>query len=564
MEKKHLSDVLDTKTITQSAKRKFCILAGVGAGKNTFIEEELKGAGNILYISSRRAKVDEILTNEDCKEKIDWNKLCDDIVSTTNYGVEMMVKNEKFSGSGIREPLEHFDYIVVDEAHSLYTDSTYTDAPFHIIKLLDYVEKNYSRIKIVLMTGTPEPLMEYLNRNDYEIIDKRSECINVMPKHIEVIPLKTAVEYIRNLPDTQKTVYYSNSASGLVKGEKCLLNKITSNEKSETSHITKEEVTFCMSDKSIVKYKQYYKGLEEECLKLKKHIVEHKQLPNDKRILLTTATLREGINIIEDDVKIAFCESHVLTDIQQFAGRIRNGLDTLYIIEDAQQHIKTCDEMKFADMEVFLSCINNKKPSSNMIDHINYFFKGWVMNSDSSFLYNKKNYKKEDLELYKLFMDGNFSPYHAAGEACKVFIDLIEKKFNYIRLNNLTSEFEAYYSKYREERRLFANYSGKLWEERLSSFAKENNIIYAVNKRNFERYIDLDKLDAYLREQEGKIFENDNKRNELLETLRELLFLQPNCQAATISKRLKELGRPYELKMVQSKRGKRCWKLVKI
>ena len=196
----HLSDILDVNEIIQSTKRKFCIISGVGSGKNYFVEHKLRNAGNILYISSRRAKVDEILTNKACNEKINWD-----------YGIEMMVKNEKFCITGIRDTMAHFEYIVVDEAHSLYTDATYTDSSFHVIKLLEYAEKNFPKIKIILMTGTPEPMEILLKQGDYEIIDKRDECINVMPKRIVIIPFETAIRYMRNLPDEEKTIYYSNS-----------------------------------------------------------------------------------------------------------------------------------------------------------------------------------------------------------------------------------------------------------------------------------------------------------------------------------------------------------------
>lgn len=71
---KYLSEVLDVSQITKSSKRKFCIISGVGSGKNYFVENILRGFGNILYISSRRAKVDEILANQDFDERIDWRK----------------------------------------------------------------------------------------------------------------------------------------------------------------------------------------------------------------------------------------------------------------------------------------------------------------------------------------------------------------------------------------------------------------------------------------------------------------------------------------------------------
>lgn len=219
MENKHLADVLSAETILNSSNNRICIYAGVGSGKNWFIENILINHGNILYVTSRRAKVNEILMEQVCHEEITWTKETGDIVTTTNYGIEKLVMNEKFSNN-FAKVMEHFDFIVIDEAHSIFSDATYTESSFHVNAFIEYVATTYPSKKVILMTGTPEPLKTIESK--YKILDFRDKCINVVPKTIRVIQKQNAIQHLTSIPKNQKTVYYGNSASKLVKGSKSI------------------------------------------------------------------------------------------------------------------------------------------------------------------------------------------------------------------------------------------------------------------------------------------------------------------------------------------------------
>ena len=498
------------------------------------------------------------MTNALCNEKINWNNEFNDIVSTTNYGIEMLVKNEKFSVTGIKKVVEHFEFVVIDEAHSLYTDATYADSPFHVQKFLEYIEKGYPNIKIILMTGTPEPIGEFLKKNHYEIIDKREECINVMPKRIEVISFKDAVQYMRTLSETEKTLYYSNSATGLVKGKRSILKKIIEKKESAVSNVTEEEIALCMGRDSISKLKEYRDDLEQECQGLKDYVIKNKKLPDNKKILLTTSTLKEGINILDASIKVAFCESHILSDIQQFAGRIRKGLDTLYIIGDNKQFIKKDDEIRQAEMELFFDI-----SPGEALKNINSFYKNTVMD-EKSILYNFSSYDNNLLEEYKLFAQEDFSAYHGAGQACKDYIDFVQKRNPYIRFNHLEDKFELYIGKFVEEKRLNNDFQGTLWKEQLKKFTSENGIEYACFDTE-EDNIDYERLEKYIEEVKGKRYPNyDKGHNELLDTLREILLLNEKCKVNTIIKKLDILNISCSLKLVYVGRGKRGYELIRI
>lgn len=60
-------------------------------------------------------------------------------------------------------------------------------------------------------------------------------------------------------------------------------------------------------------------------------------LPEDCKILLSTSKLREGIDIMNQNV-VVICDNHVLTNIIQFCGRVRNGTEVAYIVEDSTPH----------------------------------------------------------------------------------------------------------------------------------------------------------------------------------------------------------------------------------
>ena len=57
--KKYISDVLDINKMIEEYGNKIMIIAGVGSGKSTWVKEVLTQKGNVLFITSRRAKVDE-------------------------------------------------------------------------------------------------------------------------------------------------------------------------------------------------------------------------------------------------------------------------------------------------------------------------------------------------------------------------------------------------------------------------------------------------------------------------------------------------------------------------
>lgn len=537
MGNKHLSEVLSAEEILSSNENRICILAGVGAGKNTFVTKELRGHGNILFVSSRRATINEMLVNEICKEKVDWNKFSDDLVTTTNYGVELLVKNKRFSTTGIKNLIEHFDIVVIDEFHSLKADATFSNASFHLETFLNHISANFHEIKIIVMTGTEEPVKDILVRDNYKIYDKRNECINVRPHNVEVIMREKALELIRNLPDNQKTIYYTNSTERSIWGKNSLYRKLTSD-----ADFTTDEITVALAEDKAKKIAEK-KGnpipsIAKKSKETKAYIVENHALPENIRVLITTSTLKEGVNIESDNIKIAFCESHVLSDIQQFAGRIRKGLDKLYIINDGFQFMVTPEQQQ----ENFIEVLFDVKLLGKINDYLNNQIKNLA-----SPVYDKEygKYNPDEVMLYDLFSAEDWSIY-GTNKAARVFIELVEKSFRYVRFNHISSKFEIFAAAYREQMRI-CDYFRTGWEKAVSRFCTNNGIGYVNNTDSKE--INIDELSNKLREYLNiKLTDENDKEGLLLLISNSLGLKSDNPKVKTCIEALQEHNIPYTIK----------------
>lgn len=535
----YLSEVLKGQDIVAEASQRICIISGVGSGKNRFVENELVQYGNILYVSSRRAKVNEILENNLCSDTIQWEKETSDIVSVTNYGIERIVQNKKF-GRNLREIISHFDFVVVDEAHSLLTDATYADSSFHVFAFIEYVIAQYPKIKVILMTGTPEPIERYLTQKGYTIFDKRDECIHVLPKVIRVINKDFAFECIGKMPDDEKTVYYSNSATQIVSGDKSLVKRLCE------MNFTSDEIGICISEQSAKRLQKEYKGLKEKCAQTKEAILRKRMLEEKCRILLTTSCLKEGVNIESENIKIAFCESHVLSEIQQFAGRIRNGLDVLYIISDARQHLVTDDELHQHYLELHYAIAVGKAAANEYLERA-------IKNKDSGLYMERDFFDRGDIDAYDLYQ-GEYSLASIGGSLVPMYIHIVESTNPYLKFNHVTGRFDVFANKYIEQRRVNQILSSYKWLKDISEFSKNNGIEYL--ELSIQDYVSEEDIIEFCEKCLDAIW-IDMEKEDILRDLRYMMLLAPNAAIKTINKSFDSYRIPYQLKTAYtSKQGK--------
>ena len=181
---RYLSGVIDTK----EWEKEFApfdlveMIAGVGAGKNHWVCELAKQQNNsVLFVTSRRITADMQSKKMNASRTIDWDKFKRHalggkpmkggklLVSCTNARLASFIRNDYNAQDRSTFLWEYFNYIIIDEAHSLVTDSSFADSSFYVWQFIAWVAKEEAKkldrnkmCKIILMSGTPEPLKEPL------------------------------------------------------------------------------------------------------------------------------------------------------------------------------------------------------------------------------------------------------------------------------------------------------------------------------------------------------------------------------------------------------------------
>lgn len=439
-ETKYLSDVISyKKDIAQNFLIE--IWAGVGSGKNTFIEEFIKGEKpdipqmNVLLITSRRKKVDETYYNlnflADDNEKLKkWiprdisdAKNYKTSVVCTNAAIGLYLKNDYRPDDKTTHLWELFDLIVVDEAHSMVTDATYQTAPFYVYDLIQRIIKEKqknpeTRCKhIILMTGTIEPIRQV----QFPVKPKKlyvfQECRHIEPRKIHFIYKEKIVKSITTrLSNGEKILYFANHTGRTVE----LAEKL--NEK----YWQKIAVSFTNPD-TRKKLKKDHPDLYDRMTRTEDKIEKEALIPDDISLFVTTSRYKEGINIKNKDFTELYVEAHNQCDIKQMVGRLRadDFVRDLYIVVDAAE----CAEY-------------------GKIDEI------------------KKGYAYYEVIGHQEGKDAPVNDYmlkELDGKVSKEYIDFIESRFDYVRYSYLDRCFKYY---------LLKEYGVKFYSKSMSEFRR--------------------------------------------------------------------------------------------
>lgn len=538
IEKKHLSKTIDYDR--DIAPYRFIkIYAGVGSGKNRFIDRLVQGnyfkhadgtyveKQYILLITSRRSKVNEQLnldnvTYDPAIGEFDNNDswlIFDPKYS--NYYESPMMELEDLDGWGspliyrrscvntnakieanlrksykdqniASHPWERFDMIIVDEVHSLLSDASFQSAPFYVRRLIEETLKRSSKCKVIVMTGTPEVLDLYPLFEEAHLIDRMEECISVRPQTIEFITKKEAESKQHDmLMKGQKFVAFFNHIKDVLSLGKEYpdATAVSFSDRKERDELKKSNINIY---KKMVATEDY--------------IAQNKHLPDDITAFLCTAKHKEGINIKNDDVSVLFIESHSKEVILQMAGRIRNPVDKLYLVFDSRPH---------TDLESPLEAELSKR--EDMLASINSYF--------------QEKCKEYDFPLFDKEASGK--PVHCL-EKTGAVIDYIHAKFPHIRFDYFTSMFVYYPEKaiskayHKEQQKIFSTAAET--ESGLIELAQQwyPGIECSVSKKLQQRMYaeNKSKVDQYLTENRwlnGERIIRQNERQEIQAALVQLL-----------------------------------------
>ena len=329
-------DACGAKTIEELAgSNRIIIKSPVGAGKNYFCMHELPRMAEkkpVLFMTSRQATVEQI--GRELQEIMFGGNgfaisqfFCE--IGEATGGKNFIYGHSWDLKKQIAEYLTlaqqgYFKYIVMDECHSLTSDSMFADAPLAVFELLGAAAKDTT---VILMSACPERVLAAGFMKSYKLLDF-SHCHKAEPQKVEIMQGTTAKAQLHKANSENKILYYVADTKRAYKLEKELNGAglraiaITSQKGArENVYSTKEEC----------EEMELKTGLAFDSLR------EHERFPEDVDIIIATSKLREGINIKDHAVKTVITDLRDSISLIQCAGRVRHGVENFYIIDGTRQ-----------------------------------------------------------------------------------------------------------------------------------------------------------------------------------------------------------------------------------
>ena len=433
---KYVSDVFDIDKEVAEHGKKIMLIAGVGSGKSTWVKEVLTQKGSVLFITSRKAKVEEDTKSSCFSELFKWYTNNNQTLVTNAKLSSLVERITKDYEKDLDEFINHFDYIVIDEVHSIATDSLFAPSCTGVLSFIEYAVR-MGKI-VVAMTGTPEPIIPYFENEEWYIVDYRKICKCVHPKTLNLTTTKSVFSIIHKQMDVNKIIYFANRTNTMIDLCKNLLEKGIAKPE-EIGLIVSRGIEENFFGKLSEKVEEdVYDILYNKSQELYEHIVSESMIPEGIKIMFSTSTLREGVDITNDNV-VMICENHILSNLIQFFGRARCNNCEVHVIENVAEHRSDSNELLY------------KYGCAVEVESANDFLRNEIDVKHNPFVELEKEY----FIRYK-----QSNPY--------IYFDYIENKFKIFHL------------KYNEEIRL--KQEVQLWKDKLISYCHENNIGFLGNK----------------------------------------------------------------------------------
>lgn len=399
-------------------KRIIRLNAGVCSGKNYWFTQIAKANPDLrmLVITSRKNTVTAQAKKLNAGKFLDLDRLIDDEycslegealtrVVCTNAGIEKFFK-KRFDADDEHTYLwRKFDLVVLDEAHSLSTDATFTDA-FYTEWFIKHTVNNNPDCDVVVMSGTQEPV-DWLFKGNVERyvheLDCFDECIHLEPDYVHLMPRAIVPWKMYRLWERgERMVFFANHRTSIAQLTSELMRRGVPAEDFGYSFNNPLEVAGKFP-------KEIAETLSEKVNYMNKALTTVEMVPSEIKILFSTSKNKEGINILDDNIKTVFAESHNKSELKQIAGRVRGnpengtGIEKLVIVTDAIQH-----NMDYSEFERIVC--------KNAIEGLNKSLEEYNQHCDT---------KKSRIELEK-------------------FLDGVYEKFRYIRYDYVTQTFRGY------------------------------------------------------------------------------------------------------------------------
>ena len=550
---KHLSEVIDFETDILPY-RMIQIIAGVGAGKNYWVNKVVANQkhqidrysyrkSNVLLITSRAATANAQAENLGADRWVDLEELFrsnkkggigeqrykDYKCIVTNSGIESFLKNTYSKSDEGTHIWNCFDYIVLDEAHSLTADATFTNAPFYVERFILCPLGKTPDCKVILMTGTADSILWFfssikLPHEEINLLDKMEECTHVSPDI--VTPTTSDAAFMNLLTHYRKgnrIIYFARHITTI----KNLVKKLTK------QGVPESDIGIAYSDSH--RDKDFSENLVTQKEEIRKNLIEKEKLPDDVKIFLTTSQNKEGININNEDIKVMFAESTLKSALIQMAGRVRKGLSILYVIYNTGR-----EDFEKNEFEAVRDCY--------CLQRIR----------DAATKYTQCAKKKPAYEH-------KYSPQH--------IVDNIEATFPNIRYDLLYRRFQMYTGRIKGNQDEASNYYELTdyifnWDKAVYRDTKHDIMSEEYGNRTgkdlFQEWfpysiisdpleeIPIDELTKIIKDEIIKLLKRENsfncsisreKRDEMAEKIRIDILYKKNCSLLKINPQFKQVGR---------------------
>lgn len=367
------NDVITKEDIKSWGTDNIILNGATGSGKTYFIENNLhtyaeENFKSILFLCNRTALYHEILLE---KEHLGLN--CMDVMLYQTLQSKLRDK----------EQIPQYNFIACDEFHYVLTDAMfnkYTDLTY------DWIISQETTSKI-FMSGTAENIFNKLKKD--KVVKEENEYIipysYAYVKECKIYKEKADVfNIINNILNTtnDKIIYFANSTDFAL----------------EVYRQFKDEAYFRCSTSS---KNEIAKELNDvECIET----INRGLITFNKRLLITTKALDNGINIKDKKIKHIICDVFDLESAQQCLGRKR-------IIDDDDTctfYIRNYDKKAIGNFKGGLN--KNYNPVELFVEHREEFEEKYGQDRDfhTPYIYNvgdKRQYNK--LAYWKMICDSS-------------------------------------------------------------------------------------------------------------------------------------------------------------
>ena len=328
-------DEVGADTIEEMAGyNRLMIKCPVGGGKNYFCLHVLPKIAEqkpVLFITSRRATVEqigrelqEIADSEGFAPSVRFCRIGEppqdrNFIYGHSWDIENhLAEYKELASRGF------FRYIVMDECHSLMTDTLFASAPLATLEVLEVAAADTT---VILMSACPERIFKSGLTVDYKMLDY-SDCHKAEPQHVEIIPGNTATALLKQAGEDNKILYYVADTKRAYELEK-QYNEAGFRATAITSQKEKRKKVYATEQE--IKERKRIEGLCERSLR------EQECFSENVDIVIATSRLREGINIKDRRVKTIITELRDSVSLIQCSGRVRHGVENFYI-KDGNGH----------------------------------------------------------------------------------------------------------------------------------------------------------------------------------------------------------------------------------